>query len=197
MNYRRILPFFAALSLVLSACGQAPQGGGSTLQDGAASGSGETRPAGAVLTCRIVDGAADGRLLLADLDGTANGVYTLPVGEIPVTVDGENATAADLADGMLLKVEYSGDVLETYPAQLANVSALRAQTASLLWAKNQLQQQGSLATRSQHRKTLGRSRASMLLSLVTARRLRLPLHSWLGSPGAILLPRSPGCCAAV
>lgn len=129
MNYRRILPFFAALSLVLSACGQAPQGGGSTLQDGAASGSGETRPAGAVLTCRIVDGAADGRLLLADLDGTANGVYTLPVGEIPVTVDGENATAADLADGMLLKVEYSGDVLETYPAQLTNVSALRAQTA--------------------------------------------------------------------
>ncbi|WP_352416343.1 hypothetical protein [Oscillibacter ruminantium] len=129
MNYRRILPFFAALSLVLSACGQAPQGGGSTLPDGAASGTGEVRPAGAVLTCRIVDGAADGRLLLADLDGTANGVYTLPVGEIPVTVEGKNAAAEDLADGMTLEVEYSGDVLETYPAQLANVSALRAQTA--------------------------------------------------------------------
>ena len=73
MNYRRILPFFAALSLVLSACGQAPQGGGVPPAGCAPAGTGEVRPAGAVLTCRILDGAADGRLLLADLDGTANG----------------------------------------------------------------------------------------------------------------------------
>ena len=63
------------------------------------------------LTCRIVDGAAEGNLLLAELedglygghDGLHDGrsVYRLTVTEdMAVTLDGAAASAADLQDGM-------------------------------------------------------------------------------------------------
>ena len=84
------------------------------------------------LTCRIVDGAEDGTLLLAELatplsgghegrhDG--KGVYTLTVAEdIPITLDGRPASAADLTDGMPLEIAFNGLVLETFPAQLGEV----------------------------------------------------------------------------
>lgn len=82
-------------------------------------------PAGeAALTLRIVDGAETGELILAG-EG-ASEVYTLSVGDIPVWLDGGAAEAADLADGMVVDVGYNGLVLETWPAQLGEVSSLSA-----------------------------------------------------------------------
>jgi hypothetical protein len=89
------------------------------------------------LSCRIVDGAETGSLLLAELDaplveghqGLSDriGVFRLRVGEdTPVTLNGETATVSDLQDGMLLEVAFNGDVMETYPAQLGEVYSLSA-----------------------------------------------------------------------
>ena len=60
---------------------------------------------GEVMTCRIVDGAAEGTLLLAGQ---------------------EEAGADALADGMLVQVRWNGLVMESYPAQLGEVYALEA-----------------------------------------------------------------------
>lgn len=86
----------------------------------------------ACLTCRIVDGADEGTLLLAELNVALSGgqddrhdgkgVYRLTVTEdIPVYLDGQPASAADLKDGMPLEVSFSGSVLESFPAQLGEV----------------------------------------------------------------------------
>lgn len=137
MKGKRILPLIFAMCLTITACGQtalgigasaSPPGGAGQGSPEEQSGGEESRPAGAAMSCRIVDGAENGDLLLAELDGTKSGVYMLTVGDLPVTVDGKSASAADLTDGMTVEVEYSGDVLETYPAQFANVSSLQAQT---------------------------------------------------------------------
>lgn len=130
MKEKRMLPLVLILCLTLTSCGQTAAGGGTSaaLPGGAGMDSSEEQSGGAVMICRIVDGAEDGELLLAELDGTESGVYTLTVGDIPVMVDGEIASAAELTDGMTVEVDYSGDVLETYPARFANVSSLRAQT---------------------------------------------------------------------
>lgn len=84
------------------------------------------------LTCRIVDGAEEGVLLLAELDAPLSGgrgehhdgkgVYRLRVSaDIPVYLDGQPASAADLRDGMPLEVAFNGLVLESFPAQLGEV----------------------------------------------------------------------------
>ena len=84
------------------------------------------------LTCRVVDGAEEGVLLLAELDAPLSGgrgehhdgkgVYRLSVSaDIPVYLDGQPASAADLRDGMPLEVAFNGLVLETFPAQLGEV----------------------------------------------------------------------------
>lgn len=82
-----------------------------------------------VLTCRIVDGAEDGNLLLAELDeglygGT--GVYRLNVKDVPVTLDGEAAEPSVLEDGMAVDVAFNGHVLESFPAQLGEVYSVSA-----------------------------------------------------------------------
>ena len=77
------------------------------------------------VVCRIVDGAEDGSLMLAG-QGDYPEVYRLTVGDKPVFVDGEAATAADLRDGMLVEVVTDGDVLASYPAQFSQVYELRA-----------------------------------------------------------------------
>lgn len=82
------------------------------------------------MTCRIVDGAESGTLLLAEgEDGVYNGtgIYTFAVGDTPVWIDGEEKTAADLVDGMLVTVYWNGMVAESYPAQLGEVYSLRAE----------------------------------------------------------------------
>ena len=85
-------------------------------------------PADAVeMTCRIVDGAEEGTLLLAEgEDGPygGTGIYTLSVGDIPVTVDGQ--AGGVLTDGMLVTVCWNGFVAESYPAQLGEVYSLTA-----------------------------------------------------------------------
>lgn len=136
MKEKRVLPLIFTLCLTLTSCGQTAAGGGisvlpagtdPTSSEEQSSGE-ESRPAGSVMSCRIVDGAEDGNLLLAELDGAESGVYTLTVGDIPVSVDGKAASAAELTDGMMVEVDYSGEVLETYPSQFANVLSLRTQT---------------------------------------------------------------------
>lgn len=82
-----------------------------------------------VLTCRVVDGAEDGNLLLAELDeglygGT--GVYRLNVKDVPVTLDGEAAEPSVLDDGMAVDVAFNGTVLESFPAQLGEVYSVSA-----------------------------------------------------------------------
>ncbi len=84
-----------------------------------------------VLTCRVVDGAEDGNLLLAELDeglygGT--GVYRLNVKDVPVTLDGEAAEPSVLEDGMAVDVAFNGTVMETFPAQLGEVYSVSAWT---------------------------------------------------------------------
>lgn len=81
------------------------------------------------MTCRIVDGAENGALMLAEgedgpYDGT--GIYAFAVGDTPVWIDGEEKTAADLTDGMLVTVCWNGMVAESYPGQLGTVYALSA-----------------------------------------------------------------------
>ena len=71
------------------------------------------------MTLRLVDGAETGELVLAG-EG-AGEVYTLTVGELPVTVDGAEASAGDLTDGMMVTLATNGLVLETYPARFGDV----------------------------------------------------------------------------
>ena len=77
------------------------------------------------MTCRIADGAEDGSLLLAG-QGEDTGLYRLNAADLPVTLDGEEASAADLRDGMLVTVYYTGGVLETYPAGFSQPTLLAA-----------------------------------------------------------------------
>ena len=130
MKKVRILPSLLALCLSLAACGQSavPTDGSGSSSRPEGSAGGTVPPTGTVSVCRIVDGAAEGELLLADLNGTESGIYVLPVGDIPVTVDGQAADTKALVDGMTVEVEHAGDVLESYPAQFGQVFALRAQT---------------------------------------------------------------------
>lgn len=83
--------------------------------------------------CRIIDGAEDGNLLLAELgDGLygGSGVYRLSVSEDgpcpQIFLDCEPATPSVLEDGMTVEIGCSGGVLETFPAQLAEVYTVRA-----------------------------------------------------------------------
>ena len=81
------------------------------------------------LLCRIVDGAAEGELLLAAQRSEGDALYRLTVGDTPVLLDNQTADSGRLQDGMLLTVIYSGDVLETYPAVPEGVVAIQAITS--------------------------------------------------------------------
>lgn len=77
-----------------------------------------------VILCRIVDGAEEGNLLLAELDeglygGT--GVYRLNLKDVPVTLDGNASEPSVLGDGMAVEVAFNGFVAESFPAQLGEV----------------------------------------------------------------------------
>lgn len=114
--------------LLMAACGNPT---GSSSVDHAAGGlpaNSVALPAEVTLLCRIVDGAADGDLLLAEQGENRHGVYLLPVEGLGVTLDGKAATAADLQDGMLVEVFYDGMVLESFPGRLPNAVGLAAAT---------------------------------------------------------------------
>ena len=82
------------------------------------------------MTCRIVDGAENGALMLAEgEDGPYGGTAILTFGtdeNTAVTVDGRPARADDLRPGMLVTVTWNGMVAESYPGQLGTVYALSA-----------------------------------------------------------------------
>lgn len=143
---------FLSLALclaLLAACGgpalapepALPDSGGSAASPGEASppdSVGKSTPspaeggAPAHLACRIVDGAEEGSLLLAELDAPLSdnrggrhdgkGVYRLDMApDTPVYLDGSPASARDLQDGMPLEIAFNGEVMETFPAQLGQV----------------------------------------------------------------------------
>lgn len=163
-----------ALCLCLSACGGAPAeeprgldgAAAKTLEGEEPSGGAETPPPPgsgggslpslaedeepAVVTCRVVDGAEDGNLLLAELDGGlygGTGVYRLNLGTggpratimygdrpagksqptaVPVYLDGEPAEASVLEDGMAVDVAFNGFVAESFPAQFGEAYSVSA-----------------------------------------------------------------------
>lgn len=88
------------------------------------------------VSCRIVDGAEEGELLLAELDYPLNerelnhyngkSVYRLSLNGIAVYLDGQPAQPSDLKDGMSVEVSFNGMVLETFPAQLGDAYELHA-----------------------------------------------------------------------
>ena len=150
MKHWKCILVLALVLCLLSGCGHAPAETAAapagtavrTLEEEPASGGGENPGEGgkpapslaedeepAVLLCRIVDGAEDGNLLLAELDeglygGT--GVYRLNVKDVPVTLDGEAAEPSVLEDGMAVDVAFNGHVLESFPAQLGEVYSVSA-----------------------------------------------------------------------
>ncbi len=158
--------FALALCLLLAACQSAPaERPESPAPAGTADLTEGTPPAPAdvpslaedeeptVLACRIVDGAEDGTLLLAELDeglygGTgvyrlnlesggpkADLVYTSLPGitlenaapaAVPVYLDGELADASVLEDGMTVDVAFNGTAMESFPARLGEVYSVTA-----------------------------------------------------------------------
>ncbi len=88
----------------------------------------EETPAGAVTLCRIAFGADTGNLMLAAGDEQGTSLYYQGTEDVPITVDGEEATAADLKNGMLVEVCFSGMVQESWPAGFTGVTALNACT---------------------------------------------------------------------
>ena len=105
-----------ALVRLLAGCAStgnqaAPAGG--TPAGAPSEGPGLTAGAAEKMTCRMVDGAEEGELVLAG-PGGAGDVYTLDT-EGPA-VDGP------LVDGALVAVGFDGTILETYPAKSGHVT---------------------------------------------------------------------------
>ena len=77
-------------------------------------------------TFRVIQSENGGApLLLAKADGDPGDVYTLSPVTVEPTLDGESTAAMDLVytPGTLLEITY-GSALETYPARLAEVTAV-------------------------------------------------------------------------
>lgn len=79
-------------------------------------------------TYRIADGAEDGNLLLAG-QGEHGSLDRLSTGDLPVTLDGKEASVADLKDGMLVTVYFTGGMQMSYPGGFYEPLRLEAETA--------------------------------------------------------------------
>ncbi|MCM1046561.1 MAG: YobA family protein [Candidatus Gastranaerophilales bacterium] len=83
-----------------------------------------------ILTLRIVDGAEDGVLLLSG--ESAYSVYRVSlradaaVSGPLIYLDGQPADVSDLSDGMMVEIAFSGDVMESYPAQIGQIISVSA-----------------------------------------------------------------------
>ena len=77
------------------------------------------------MACRIADGAEDGSLLLAE-QRERGSLYRMSVTDVPVTLDGKEASATDLRDGMLVTVYSVGGIQESYPGGFYQVTRLEA-----------------------------------------------------------------------
>ena len=82
------------------------------------------------MLCRIVDGAEDGTLLLAELEQEglistgSGGVFRLGTDGLEIFLDGKKTDASALEDGMAVEISWDGTVMDTYPAQLGQVYSL-------------------------------------------------------------------------
>lgn len=83
----------------------------------------EPQTAGAdTVMLRVVDGTADGTLVLA---GKAAGeVYMLPLDGLTLYLDGGSVDASEIEDGMSAEVWYTGGVQETFPMRFEDVVAV-------------------------------------------------------------------------
>ena len=94
---------------------------------------GETTESGQVTeTFRLVDAGDGGRsAVLAKMDGRAGDVYTLDIFSVEdVTIEGYTQEQMALLDwsptpGALVEVTWDGTVMESYPAQFGDVTAVR------------------------------------------------------------------------
>ena len=139
----KVWSILLSLCLCLSACGGPPAEetpaensgpAGAAVTEANPGQSPSEATSSAVLTCRIVDGAEEGSLLLAELgEGLYGGagVYRLNVQNLPVTLDGIAADASVLEDGMPVDISFNGTVMESFPAQLGEVSSISA------WSRGQ------------------------------------------------------------
>ena len=114
---------------LLSACGAAPDTADrdmvqEPLQENADGGSDTLYS----ITCRVVEVGNGNQLLLADTESGA--IYVLPGGAANLLMDGDDPGGGDLTvdwapkAGVLAEVAYDGMILETWPAQFANASAV-------------------------------------------------------------------------
>ena len=99
---------------VLAACASAPAGENTGIVSEEQPTCGPGVPYSVI--CRAVDGAEEGTLLLAEADSDVPAIYTLSI-----TEDIAHLPDEPLRNGQLIHVAYRS-VLETYPAQLAEVS---------------------------------------------------------------------------
>lgn len=74
---------------------------------------------------RIADGAEDGDLLLAEQRENGS-LDRLSTEGLPVTLDGREASASDLKDGMLVTVYFTGEMQLSYPGGFYNPTRLEA-----------------------------------------------------------------------
>ncbi len=66
------------------------------------------------MECRVIE-HDENMLLLADINGNESSVYTLST---------SNLTNREFDEGSLVRIEYDGDILETFPAKLGTVKSI-------------------------------------------------------------------------
>lgn len=112
MKRIKFLSYALALALLCGCAGELPDNGISVVT---------TTPTGIedgppwFMTCRIVDGAEDGNLFLAENGGGPGAVYRLNVSGLEL--------AEPLKNGALINVFFDS-ILETYPGQFSGVSVI-------------------------------------------------------------------------
>lgn len=84
----------------------------------------QTKEESTTITCKIVYGGGTNNLVLAGTSGIYGDVFVLPVAEIPVEWQYQDDDASVLTDGMLIEVEFDGEIMETFPARFSNVTRI-------------------------------------------------------------------------
>lgn len=115
---------FMLIFAMLAGCAGDPASKGTSVQEPPNSAE-SNDPAGVhppeTIACLIVDGAAEGNLILADLNGP--GIYRLNTADLEIYEGRTKLTPADLKDGMAISISYN-TILETWPAQFHHVTLL-------------------------------------------------------------------------
>lgn len=81
-----------------------------------------------VMRCRVVAVDGENQLLLADVDGDHPDIYTLDASSVPLyrkeTEGGTLLADGQLSAGAMIRVAFSGGIMETYPAQFGEVTGI-------------------------------------------------------------------------